>query len=502
MKKNRLKSIFVLVILCLMVMFLPGKNLYATSLGVSSSSVSMYVGETRTVTISGENITGRVDISTNNSRVASISASNAWIENNSITLTITGNAVGSATITVTPSDISDSTTGEAYNPGNRTVTVTVSEKPAPTPTPTPTPTPEPTPTPPANNQNTNNTTNTSTTTKSSNNYLKVLQVNEEGLTPNFSRTRQSYAITVGADVTSLRVTATPEDSSASVAISGNTNLQNGDNTIYITVTAQNGAKRYYSIIVTKTSNPENSNSYLENLIVENAKLNQTFSKEVFEYTCEDVGADVETLKILAFPEIESAKVEITGNDKLVVGENNIVVKVTSVDGTTTKEYKIKVVKTEESVVNTDNLNNPTEEENAYTNVEDKTTGEKVKDFFSNLIESVKANALLVIMYFIVVAEFIEVVILYNRLNKYEGKKVIRKKDKSKKEFKDLGKELENDIDKSKDNVIKANINNVRLQGSDTKNASHELKRTRNGNLQDNLSKDKNQRNDKDDKNKK
>ena len=237
----------------------------------------MYVGETRTVTISGENITGRVDISTNNSRVASISASNAWIENNSITLTITGNAVGSATITVTPSDISDSTTGEAYNPGNRTVTVTVSEKPAPTPTPTPTP--EPTPTPPANNQNTNNTTNTSTTTKSSNNYLKVLQVNEEGLTPNFSRTRQSYAITVGADVTSLRVTATPEDSSASVAISGNTNLQNGDNTIYITVTAQNGAKRYYSIIVTKTSNPENSNSYLENLIVENAKLNQTFQKK-------------------------------------------------------------------------------------------------------------------------------------------------------------------------------------------------------------------------------
>ena len=127
--------------------------------------------------------------------------------------------------------------------------------------------------------------------------------------------------------------------------------------------------------------------------------------------------------------------------------------------------------------------------------------EKSKRFLSNLIESVKANALLVIMYFIVVAEFIEVVILYNRLNKYEGKNVIRKKDKSKKEFKDLGKELENDIDKSKDNVIKANINNVRLQGSDTKNASHELKRTRNGNLQDNLSKDKNQRNDKDDKNK-
>ena len=96
---------------------------------------------------------------------------------------------------------------------------------------------------------------------------------------------------------------------------------------------------YYSIIVTKTANPENSNSYLENLIVENAKLNQTFSKEVFEYTCEDVGADVETLKILAFPEIESAKVEITGNDKLVVGENNIVVKVTSVDGTTTNISK-------------------------------------------------------------------------------------------------------------------------------------------------------------------
>ena len=60
----------------------------------------------------------------------------------------------------------------------------------------------------------------------------------------------------------------------------------GDNNVYITVTAQNGAKRTYSIIVTKSANLDDANSYLESLIIENAKISPEFSKEIFEYDCE------------------------------------------------------------------------------------------------------------------------------------------------------------------------------------------------------------------------
>ena len=64
---------------------------------------------------------------------------------------------------------------------------------------------------------------------------------------------------------------------------------------------------------------------------------------MFEYDCGVVGKSIESLKILAFGENENVKIEITGNDSLIEGENEIKVKVTSEDGTTTKEYIIKGV---------------------------------------------------------------------------------------------------------------------------------------------------------------
>lgn len=260
-----------------------------------------------------------------------------------------------------------------------------------------------------NNNSSNSNNNTTTATKSGNAYLKSLQVNYEGLTPNFNRNKTTYTLSVGENVDSIKVTARAEHSGARVSVSGNTNLKDGDNNVYITVTAENGTKKTYTIVVTKSADPDKSNSYLENLIVENAKLSPEFSKEIFEYDCGTVGMDVESLKILAFPEIEDAKVEITGNDELVIGENNIVIKVTSVDGSTTKEYKIKVVKDEtvDALSNSDEDIKLVDEENGPSKLD-------------TIIEVIKNNALVIIMYIFIIVEFVQIVYLYRKQNKKEN----------------------------------------------------------------------------------
>lgn len=81
--------------------------------------------------------------------------------------------------------------------------------------------------------------------------LSSLSISPGTLSPNFSSKTTSYSVNVGADVTKLIVSANPQDSQASVAISGNTDLQDGVNTVYVIVTAQSGTKKTYTISVNK-----------------------------------------------------------------------------------------------------------------------------------------------------------------------------------------------------------------------------------------------------------
>ena len=305
-------------------------------------------------------------------------------------------------------------------------------------------------------------TNTNTqnnTAKNNNAYLSKLQVNQEGLTPNFNKTKTNYAITVGENVDSLKVTATPEASTSKVSVTGNTNLKNGDNKIYITVIAQDRTKKVYTITVTKTADAAKSNSYLQNLIVENATLSPEFSKEVFEYDCGTVGASVENLKILAFGENENVKVEIAGNDKLVEGENTITVKVTSEDGTTAKEYVIKVKK-DSGLVEENDIQE-------INSLQDTNNDNKIVTFFKNLWSKIKENWLIVIMYIFIIIEFFEIVYLYRHqerkvkkeFNKKELKKTTEKNMTLDKEFKQ-NKKLKRNLDDNE----KINDSNKRRNG--------------------------------------
>lgn len=395
MKKNFIKiSLSCFISLCI---FLMG-NIYASSIAVSGAS-SASPGNTVNVSVGGS-FTGKVNVTVSNG----YGNKSIWVENNTVTVPVTVGSSGTTTITAVSDDGTSDSNGNNLGVIRGSKSIQIVQ---------PTPTPAPTPTTPSNNTNSNSaiktvtksTSSSTTSTKSSNAYLSKLQINQEGLTPNFNKNKTSYAVTVGENVNDLKVTAVAEDSKSKVAISGNTGLKNGDNKVYITVTAQDGTKKVYTITVTKTGDANKSNSYLQNLIVENAILSPEFSKEVFEYDCGTVGKSVETLKILAFGENENVKIDITGNDKLSEGDNKIIVKVTSEDGTTTKEYVI-TVKKDSNIVEENNI----EEINALQDTDND------NNFFNKLFKKIKNNWLVCLMYIVILVQFIEIVYLYKNQN--------------------------------------------------------------------------------------
>jgi len=81
--------------------------------------------------------------------------------------------------------------------------------------------------------------------------LKSLVVSEGTLSPAFSKDKTEYTVSVGGGCNKLGVTAVANDSKASVKVSGNKDLKEGENTVKITVTAENGDTKTYKIKVTR-----------------------------------------------------------------------------------------------------------------------------------------------------------------------------------------------------------------------------------------------------------
>lgn len=151
------------------------------------------------------------------------------------------------------------------------------------------------------------------------------------LTPAFSSDVTEYTLTVGDDVTSIDVTGVAEDENAKVEVTGNDNLLMGENTIEIKVTAEDGTERTYTITVTKGEAGETvvNGIGLSELSVEGYTLSPEFSSNVYEYTLDVPDTSVTNLTINAKSNLETAVIEIAGNNELVLGENIITILVKS-----------------------------------------------------------------------------------------------------------------------------------------------------------------------------
>lgn len=93
--------------------------------------------------------------------------------------------------------------------------------------------------------------------------LSKLNVGDYTLSPAFNKDKFSYSITVQSNVDNLTVQAIASSSKAKVIISGNSNLKPGINYITITVTAEDGCVRIYTLNVKRS--PLKSNNDLSDM---------------------------------------------------------------------------------------------------------------------------------------------------------------------------------------------------------------------------------------------
>ncbi len=84
---------------------------------------------------------------------------------------------------------------------------------------------------------------------SKNNNLKSLSIEGLTLSPAFNANTTKYTVSANANTTVVNVKASVQDSKSKVSGTGKHNVYEGENKINVTVTAQNGSTKTYTIIV-------------------------------------------------------------------------------------------------------------------------------------------------------------------------------------------------------------------------------------------------------------
>lgn len=175
--------------------------------------------------------------------------------------------------------------------------------------------------------------------KSSDNTLESLVIADSKMSPSFHKDTTTYNVVVPSDSKKLDIKYVTSDKNAKVSISGADNLKDNEvNVVTVTVTAEDGSVKKYTLNVTK-SEEKNSNK-LASLDIKEGKVD--FDKDKYEYNIK-VGSDVKKLTIDAIPESKDSKVEILGNDKLSKGNNVVLIKLTDKNGFSTY-YRVNVKK--------------------------------------------------------------------------------------------------------------------------------------------------------------
>jgi alpha-tubulin suppressor-like RCC1 family protein len=196
---------------------------------------------------------------------------------------------------------------------------------------------------------------------STNANLSNLVLSGVSLSPDFDSGTLSYTASVPNATTSLTVTPTVVDSTATVKVnnvtvnsgsaSGNINLAVGNNTITTVAKAQDGVTtKSYTVVVTRAPS---SNANLANLAQNTGTLSPAFASGTTSYTSM-VAYPISTIRITPTVADSTATVKVnnvtvssgsqSGVINLSVGINTITTVVKAQDGTTTGTYTIGITR--------------------------------------------------------------------------------------------------------------------------------------------------------------
>ena len=244
---KKIKSIFIALVFAFM--FINIKTVYAAS-SISFSSSSPKVGDRLTVTVSVPHV-NTVDLRATVSGCGT--SGTIQIVDGSMTgnpktfsgsVTVTPTSAG--TITVSISGDSNAVLNGSYVDVGGSRQISVSNKQV-----------------SSNNSSSSSGSSSSTTTtvqepeekKSSEKNLSSLSVSEGTLSPKFSAGTTTYKVDLTSDVEKLTISAKAKDSKAKVSGTGEKELKIGENNFTVTVTAEDGSKKTYTISVYVTEKP-------------------------------------------------------------------------------------------------------------------------------------------------------------------------------------------------------------------------------------------------------
>lgn len=181
---------------------------------------------------------------------------------------------------------------------------------------------------------------------SSNAYLSdIVTFPEKDFT--FDKEKYNYVYHVESNVNTIQIIGVREDTTAKITGNGIYQLTGEDLTVKLTVVAQDGTTKVYTVVVTKK---KESNANLESLTINNGELIPEFDKDTLEYTVE-LENYIDSINVNGKAESDKATVSGNGNYNLVEGKNKIQIMVTAEDGTI-KTYLITVTRKENELAQT------------------------------------------------------------------------------------------------------------------------------------------------------
>lgn len=372
------KKIFILVIAIMLIFSAFSVVNAAGSFSVKASATSTTVGKTINLTISTTNAEGKFTIASSNSNIVSVSTASTWVTS-SQTIALTAKAAGTATITITPTDVSDTDLNKIT--GAKTVTITVKDN---------TPAQQP-----------QNPSTGTTTTKSSDATLKSITIGNK--TYSGSSLKNTISYTAEANVSSIKISAVKNHSKASVSGTGTKSLIAGQtNKFKITVKAEDGTQKTYNLNIIRLAEEAKEPNIIENeipveevklaltsLVIKDVELNTEFNPEVYSYIANV--KNMTELEIVATANKEGVQINIEGATGLKEGDNKV--KIIATLGEEKVEYVIDVYNT----IQEEAIGTIQEETNANTPTEDKTIIGNIQNFVSDNSKEIILVSLIIIL---------------------------------------------------------------------------------------------------------
>ncbi|MBQ9279175.1 MAG: cadherin-like beta sandwich domain-containing protein [Lachnospiraceae bacterium] len=249
---KKILTMILVLVMCLNFGTLDSKAAASVSIALSTGSTSIGGSVSVTVSVSGSDISAYdIYVSYDSSVLQYNSGSGAAQANGGGgTIRLVGTGAGSTTLSFTAVGNGScyiSTSGtECYDINYNQISISHGGASVSVSTPTPSDN--------GNNNNNNDNDKTEDTTteeddRSANCNLKSLQISPGTLEPAFSPSTTSYFVQVDEDVTSMVVSAVAEDDKATTTVRGAGLIEPGANTVTVTVTAENGAVKVYTLSV-------------------------------------------------------------------------------------------------------------------------------------------------------------------------------------------------------------------------------------------------------------